>query len=72
MDYRQLTDEEIMLLEGNNCWAEDWLRVIVADDFNPNAVRNVTFYGDERLGALDKSIEASDGFYKKSGIYNTT
>ena len=72
MDYRQLTDEEIMLLEGNNCWAEDWLRVIVADDFNPNAVRNVTFYGDVRLGAFDKSIEVSDGFYKKSGIYNTT
>ena len=72
MDYRQLTDEEITLLEGNNCWAEDWLRVMVADDFNPNAVRNVTFYGDVRLGAFDKSIEVSDGFYKKSGIYNTT
>ena len=32
-DYRQLTQEEIQVLEQNVCWAEDWTRVMVDKDF---------------------------------------
>ena len=72
MEYRQLEEKEIRQLEDNNCWAEDWQRVMVADDFNPNAVRNVTFYGDVKLGSFDKSIEVSKTFMRRTGVYNAT
>ena len=72
MEYRQLDEKGIRQLEDNNCWAEDWQRVMVADDFNPNAVRNVTFYGDVKLGSFDKSIEVSKTFMRRTGVYNAT
>lgn len=72
MEYRQLDEKEIRQLEDNNCWAEDWQRVMVADDFNPNAVRNVTFYGDVKLGSFNKSIEVSKTFMRRTGVYNAT
>lgn len=72
MEYRQLDEKEIRQLEDNNCWAEDWQRVMVADDFTPNAVRNVTFYGDVKLGSFDKSIEVSKTFMRRTGVYNAT
>ena len=72
MEYRQLDEKEIRQLEDNNCWAEDWQRVIVADEFNPNAVRNVTFYGNVKLGSFDKSIEVSKTFMRRTGVYNAT
>lgn len=72
MEYRQLDEKEIRQLEDNNCWAEDWQRVMVADEFNPNAVRNVTFYGDVKLGSFDKSIEVSKTFMRRTGVYNAT
>ena len=27
MVYRNLTDNEISVLQNNNCWAEDWQRI---------------------------------------------
>ena len=72
MEYRQLDEKEIRQLEDNNCWAEDWQRVMVADDFNPNAVRNVTFYGNVKLGSFNKSIEVSKTFMRRTGVYNAT
>lgn len=72
MEYRQLDEKEIRQLEDNNCWAEDWQRVMVADDFNPNAVKNVTFYGEVKLGSFNKSIEVSKTFMRRTGVYNAT
>lgn len=72
MEYRQLDEKEIRQLEDNNCWAEDWQRVMVADDVNPNAVKNVTFYGDVKLGSFNKSIEVSKTFMRRTGVYNAT
>lgn len=71
-DYRQLTQEEIQVLEQNACWAEDWNRVLVADDFRPYNFHRVIFYGDIRLGAFHKQVEVSRGFYKHSGINDAT
>ena len=33
--YRFLKEEEIQVLEQNACWAEDWSRVKVDEDFKP-------------------------------------
>ena len=69
---RQLTDEEIRVLEDRNCWAEDWTNVYVSDDFKPNYMHRVMLYGEISIGDFDKNIEVSRGFLKHSGINNAT
>ena len=69
---RQLTDEEITILEDRSCWAEDWTNVHVSEDFKPNYMHRVMLYGQINIGAFDKNIEVSRGFLKHSGINNAT
>ena len=71
-DYRQLTENEIQVLEQNGCWAEDWARVEVAEDFRPYNFHRVVFYGDIQLGSFEKSVEVSKDFFKHSGINDAT
>ena len=71
-NYRKLTQEEIMVLEANSCWAEDWSRVEVAERFKPYSFHRVMFYGDIRLGEFEKQVEVSAGFTKHSGINDAT
>lgn len=71
-DYRQLTQEEIDILERNNCWAENWESVKVADDFSPYGFHRVMFYGDIRLGVFDLQVEVTKGFTKHAGINDAT
>jgi NDP-sugar pyrophosphorylase family protein len=71
-DYRQLTQEEIEVLERNSCWAEDWNRVMVAETFKPYGFHRVVFYGDIRLGSFDKQVEVTKGFTKHAGINDAT
>ena len=71
-DYRFLTDDEIRVLENNSCWAENWQRVQVAEEFSPYNFHRVIFYGDIRLGVFEKQVEVSKGFVKHSGINDAT
>ena len=71
-EYRQLTQQEIDILENNVCWAEDWQRVLVAERFKPYNFHRVIFYGDIRLGEFNKSVEVTKGFFKHSGINDAT
>ena len=48
---RQLTQTEIQSLESQRCWAEDWNKIIVADDFSAANVRNTNFYGNIQIGS---------------------
>ena len=72
MAYRNLTDPEIKALQANGCWAEDWTRIEVSEDFMPNFFHRVMFYGDIRLGTFTNNVEVSRGFMKHSGINNAT
>ena len=71
-EYRRLTQEEIQVLEHNVCWAEDWDRVLVDDEFRPYNFHRVMFYGDIRLGRFEKQVEVTKGFFKHSGINDAT
>ena len=71
-NYRQLTAEELTILENNSCWAEDWNRVLVAENFKPYSFHRVMFYGDIRLGEFNKQVEVTKGFFKHSGINDAT
>ena len=71
-EYRQLTQDEIQVLEQNVCWAEDWSRVKVDRDFRPYNFHRVIFYGDIELGSFEKQVEVAKGFFKHSGINDAT
>ena len=71
-DYRQLTQEEIDVLESNSCWAESWDRVQVAEAFSPYGFHRVIFYGDICLGVFEKQVEVTKGFTKHAGINDAT
>lgn len=72
MEYRKLTDEEIITLEDRSCWAEDWNNINVSDDFKPKYMHRVMLYGEVTIGAFEKNVEVSKGFWKHSGINNAT
>ena len=71
-EYRQLTQEEVQVLEHNGCWAEDWTKVMVDEGFRPYNFHRVMFYGDIRLGRFEKQVEVAKGFFKHSGINDAT
>ena len=71
-DYRPLTSGEIEALQQNDCWAEDWTNVNVAEDFQPDFMRHVRMYGEVNIGSMNKPVTVGTGFDKHSGIYNAT
>ena len=71
-NYRNLTNEEINVLESNSCWAEDWNRVMVDEAFTPYGFHRVILYGDIRLGKFEKQVEVTKGFTKHAGINDAT
>lgn len=71
-NYRPLTSEEIEALQQNDCWAEDWTSVNVAEDFMPDFMHHVQMYGEVNIGSFTKKIEVSNGFPKHTGIRNAT
>ena len=69
---RLLTEHEIRVLKDHGCSAEDWTAINVGEDFSPEYIYYVDFYGEVNLGSFTKTIEISRGFYKHSGIRNAT
>ncbi|MBR4645414.1 MAG: DUF4954 family protein [Bacteroidaceae bacterium] len=69
---RHLTEKEITTLKQQGCIAEDWSVIQVGDNFSPEYINNVEFYGQIRLGVYEKDIEVAPGFTKHSGIRYAT
>ena len=72
MIYRNLTENEISTLQANSCWAEDWQRIEVSEDFEPRFLHGVMFYGDIRLGAFPNLVEVCRGLMKNAGVNTAT
>lgn len=69
---RELSVNEIAILEEQGCWAEDWTDILVDEDFATSSIRNVTFYGHVEIGSLNGSIEVEDGFRRRCCLRNAT
>ncbi len=69
---RLLTEQEINILKTQGCTAEDWTAINVSEEFAPDYVRGVSFYGEVQLGVFEKSIEVGAGFMKHTGINGAT
>jgi len=74
MCYRNLTDQEVQLLQQNHCWTKNWSHIKVKDGFNPERLYNVEFYGDVKLGIFDHELSINgvmkDTCIKHSSISN--
>ena len=72
MEYRKLTEGEIGQLERQGNWADDWSVVEVSEPFCTECVRNNTFDGPVRLGAMAKRCVADGDLTLREGIYHST
>lgn len=72
MEYRHLTETEIVQLRGQMCSAAEWGRVLVADGFCADYVASTRFSGDVKLGVFEKEFLLAGGMKKHSGLYHTT
>ena len=72
MTYRPLTPEEIDLLVGYGCRAEDWSMVETSDPESLKYIRNVRFSGKVRFGKFEAHFILPGGLYKHTGIRNAT
>ena len=71
-DYRHLTQEETDILKSNGCWAENWSNIYVVDDFVPEYIIRVNFYGIVRLGSFAAGMPLPGGLSVPCGIYDAT
>lgn len=69
-EYRQLTMDEVAILKGNGCVAEDWDCVMVAEGFVPESVVNVRFSGKVELGVFSGYVALPGGVSVPCGIRN--
>ncbi|MBQ6750443.1 MAG: DUF4954 family protein [Bacteroidaceae bacterium] len=67
---RELTVNEIALLEERGCWAEDWSDILVDEAFAPSQMEQVMLYGHVELGSLSGSVEVEEGFRRRCCIRN--
>lgn len=70
MNYRHLTNDEIALLQSQQCRAEDWNTVMVHPDFSTDYLHNVRFSGEVHLGLFSHSFVREGGINMHSGIRN--
>lgn len=62
--YRLTTAEERDILVARGCYAEDWSRVVVSEDFEPSQLRNVRFEGYVSIGSKSKISDSTISNYE--------
>ena len=70
--WRHLTPHERDTLIANNNNCLNWDNFLVSDPFNPSLVRNSSFYGLVRIGALRDILLEHHDFCVPAGIVNST
>ena len=69
---RDLSKEEIAVMEGRGCRADDWSTVQVTEDFDPFRVRRTHFVGHCVLGRFRGECEVQPGIALPAGVYDCT
>lgn len=71
MEYRNLTEQEILILTENMCVCNNWSKISVKDGFQAQRVRKVRFDGNVKLGNFSKTLTNSSNIEKPTGIYHS-
>ena len=69
--FRALTANEVEQLQQYGNRADDWKTVLVNDIFDASLIRNNTFMGQVRLGALGQGCLHDGDLHLPEGIYNS-
>lgn len=69
--WRNLKAHEIETLVKNDNTAGDWDEVLVTDEFDPNQIKNTSFYGLVRIGRLRNVIIQHHDLRLPAGITNS-
>jgi len=72
INYRNLIGSEIQRLEKNGNTSNDWSKVLVADPFDVNLIKNCNFFGLVRIGKLEKVFLEYHDIRLQAGLYNST
>lgn len=70
--YRRLTPGEITVLAHNKNSSDDWNNVLVANAFDPQLVKNCSFFGLVRIGKLEPWFMEFNNLRMPVGLYNST
>lgn len=70
--YRKLTAYETEVLIRNGNTSINWDHILVSDAFNPELVKNCSFYGLVRIGKLEPFYLSFHDFKFPVGLYNST
>lgn len=70
--YRDLTLDEILILDQNANVADNWDNVKVCDGFNPKQVKRTRFKGLVRIGKLENYFLEYHDLKQPVGIYDST
>ncbi len=70
--FRHLTKEEIGQLRKQQCRADNWNIIVVADPFRAERIFDVAFSGEIKLYPFDKTITTSSGRRVFSGMYHAS
>lgn len=68
---RNLTKEEIEILEKNNNSSSDWSSIFVSEIFNPQLIAGSSFYGNVVIGNLETGVLKHNDLIVSCGIYNS-
>ncbi|MDR1318030.1 MAG: DUF4954 family protein [Treponema sp.] len=71
-NWRKLKSHEIEILTKNENYCSDWNDFFVTDPFEPALIRNCSFYGRLRIGALRNVLLRHHDFCVPSGLRNST
>ena len=69
--YRNLTEEEIRILELNHNESTDWNDVLVTDKFLPKQIKRSKFFGLVRIGDMEEVYLEYRDIRLPVGIYNS-
>lgn len=72
MDYRHLTEDEVLQLKSQSCLADDWGKVWVAEKFTTEYVHHTRFSGEVRLGVFETEFLLPGGIRKHAGLRHVT
>ncbi len=72
IDYRKLTAQDIEALIRNRNTSDDWNKIFVSRQFNPELVRNCKFHGLVRIGKLESFYLEFHNLRMPVGLYNST
>jgi len=67
---RKLNQKEISKLEMQGCYADDWSKIQVDEEFDVKYINNVSFCGNIKIGKMNGSVKYSKGIEKHSKIRN--